>query len=161
MVKSMLFVILFLSKYCLAQDIADKKFEQFYQDDILKANGIQVVNFWASWCKPCIVELPYFEKINSEIGSNNFKVCLVNLDFNSKFRGAATDFIKNKKIKSKVVHINDTDPNEWINKVDSSWSGAIPATLIYVNGQKVFFKEGEMSYEELKAEILKAENKQN
>ena len=142
----MLFVILFLSKYCLAQEIADKKFEQFYQDDILKANGIQVVNFWASWCKPCIVELPYFEKINSEMGSDNFKVCLVNLDFNSKFRSAATDFIKNKKIKSKVVHINDTDPNEWI---------------IYVNGQKVFFKEGEMSYEELKSEILKAENKQN
>ena len=161
MVKPIVIVMLFFSQCCLAQDIADKKFEQFYQDDILKTGGIQVVNFWATWCKPCIVELPYFEKINSEMGSKDLKVCLVNLDFNSKFKSSATDFVRNRNIKSKVIHINDADPNEWINKVDSSWSGAIPATLIYVDGQKVFFKEGEMSYEELKAEILKAENKQN
>ena len=143
----------------MAQEIGDKNFNQFYENDILKSKGILVVNFWATWCKPCVQELPSFERINSETDPEMLNIYLVNLDFNSKFRITATEFVKTRNIKSTVVHIKDTDPNDWINKVDSTWSGAIPATVIYVNGKKCFFKEGEMTYEELSSVISGIENK--
>jgi len=134
----------------LAQNISDKSYSEFEQD-IVTTKGILVVNYWATWCKPCIEELPHFEKLNSEMKSDRFHVYLVNLDFNSKFKESATEFIKRKNIQSTVFHINDTDPNNWIDKADNSWSGAIPATMIYRDGKKVFFKEGEMTYDELKS----------
>lgn len=133
-----------------AQNISDKSYSEFEQD-IVATNGILVVNYWATWCKPCIEELPHFEKLNSEMKSDRFQVYLVNLDFNSKFKESAIEFIKRKNIQSTVFHINDTDPNNWIDKADNSWSGAIPATMIYRDGKKVFFKEGEMTYDELKS----------
>ena len=142
-----------------AQEISDKKFEAFNRENIAGSKGVVVVNFWATWCRPCIEELPFFEKVNSEMNSESFRMYLVNLDFNSKFKTVATDFVKRKQIKSEVIHINDTDPNVWINKVDSSWSGAIPATVIYNDGKKVFFKEGEMTEEQLREAISKIKNK--
>ncbi len=141
-----------------AQEISDKNFALFYKQDIAKSKGILVVNFWATWCKPCVEELPYFERIFQEMKSDSFNVCLANLDFNSKYKSSATDFVNKKSIQSKVVHINDSDPNEWINKVDLTWSGAIPATVIFLNGSKVFFKEGEMTYEEISSVISKIKN---
>lgn len=143
----------------MAQEISDKDFNSFYRDQISKSSGVVVVNFWATWCKPCIEELPTFEKVNAEMKSDTFEMLLVNLDFNSKFKQSATEFILKNKIQSKVIHINDSDPNGWINKVDESWSGAIPATVIYQNGLKVFFKEGEISYDELKSTINNLINK--
>lgn len=74
---------------------------------------------------------------------------LVNLDFNSKVDSLVIPFIRRKKIESEVIHITDTDPNEWINKIDASWSGAIPATVMIRNKNLIFFKEGPVSELEL------------
>src|SRR5690606_6809447 len=46
-----------------------------------KNDSIYVINFWATWCKPCIKELPAFEKIASEYADKKVKVLLVSLDF--------------------------------------------------------------------------------
>jgi hypothetical protein len=54
-----------------------------------------------------------------------------------------------------VIHISDANPNDWINIADSSWSGAIPATLMFKKGSKMFFKEGKMEDEDLKSNIVK------
>lgn len=89
----------------------------------------------------------------------NSKLFLANLDFNSKFKEVVNRFLSEKKIKSTVVHINDQDPNNWINKIDSSWSGAIPATVVYNDGRKVYFKEGEITYEELNTVLINVKNK--
>lgn len=118
-----------------------------------KNDTLYVVNFWATWCKPCIEELPYFEQCNNEFNSRPVKIILANLDFNSRLKTGVEPFIERKDIKSNVVHILDTDPNLWINQVDSTWSGAIPATIMIKNGKKLFFKEGEMNSRELKQTI--------
>ena len=149
--KALLLIALLSFETASAQEMADKDFDSFYREEVLNSKGIVIVNFWATWCKPCVHELPYFERINSEMNYEMFNVLLVNLDFNSKYKISASEFIKNKNIKSKVIHLNDTDPDKWINKVDSSWSGAIPATIIFKDRKKVFFKEGEMTYEEIKS----------
>ena len=114
---------------------------------------VYVVNFWATWCAPCVVELPYFENINQEFGSGKVKVLLVSLDFPNHYDTRLIPFISGKNIQSSVVMLDDPNSNFWINEVDASWSGAIPATLIYKGNNRRFF-EKVMTTEELKSNIL-------
>ena len=96
-----------------------------------------VVNFWATWCAPCIKELPYFEALNK---NQNIDVLLVSLDFPQHKESRLLPFIKKNQLQSKVVHLDDTNENFWINVIDSTWSGAIPATIIYNNQKRGFYE---------------------
>ena len=154
----LIIVLLILTYGVNAKGIDDYNFDQFYSKEIKSSKGLLIVNFWATWCKPCVAELPVFEKTNKELDRLSEKIILVNLDFNSQFKKSVSQFIQKRNIESKVIHINDTNPNSWIDKIDKEWSGAIPATVIYFDSKKVFFKEGEISYEELKKEIIKIRN---
>jgi thiol-disulfide isomerase/thioredoxin len=118
------------------------------------SDTIYVINFWATWCKPCVEELPHFEKLNTTYASRKVKVILVSCDFKKQLETRVKPFIKTKHLKNEVVFMNESDPNSWIERVDSRFSGAIPATLI-INGAKEFrfFKEGEITYEELESII--------
>ncbi len=109
-----------------------------------------IINFWATWCKPCVEEMPYFEQINQAYSNQKVKVILVSCDFKKELNSRVIPFVKNKKLTSEVVLISETDPNNWIERVDSKFTGAIPATLI-INGKKDFrfFKEGEVTFDEL------------
>lgn len=117
---------------------------------------IQVINFWATWCGPCIKELPLFEKLHAERKDVRVRLVSVDLDLDpnpEKVRSFAT----RKKLKAEVLILDERNPNEWIEKVDKTWSGAIPATLIVNNrnGKRKFIEralqEGEL--EKLIAEI--------
>jgi len=124
-------------------------FEKFLnkQDD-----KIYVINFWATWCAPCVKELPYFEKLNESYKSKNVEVILVSLDFPHLYEKKLKPFIKEKQLKSKVIALDDADMNSWIPKVDKSWSGSIPATVIYKNNERKFFEQS-FTYKELETEI--------
>ena len=109
---------------------------------------VYVVNFWATWCKPCLEELPAFERVNLEYGDRAVKVLLVSLDFPSRYEDQLIPFVSTNEIKSKVLHLTDINANAWIDKVDPSWSGAIPATIIYKGTDRSFY-EKKLSYQEL------------
>lgn len=113
-----------------------------------------VVNFWATWCVPCVEELPNFEKLNATYKDKKVKVLLVSIDFPKMAESKLLPFIKNKNLKSDVVLLNDPDANSWINKVDSTWSGAIPATIIYKKNKRNFYEKS-FTYEELETEVKK------
>lgn len=117
-----------------------------------KDDKTYVINFWATWCKPCIKELPYFEKINSEYGSKNVEVILVSLDMPKMWKTHLIPFIKKHDLESRVVILNDPKMNDWIPKVNEDWSGGIPATLIY-NSDKRTFYERPFTHEELTKEL--------
>jgi thiol-disulfide isomerase/thioredoxin len=117
-----------------------------------KNDTTYVVNFWATWCVPCVEELPNFEKINANYKENKVKVVLVSLDMVKMIEGKLLPFIKNKQIKSEVLLLRDPDADSWIPKVDSTWSGAIPATVIY-NADNRKFYEKSFTYDELEKEI--------
>ncbi len=125
-------------------------FDQLQKRLFETKDSVIVLNFWATWCKPCIEELPGFEQLREKYVSRKLKIILVNLDFNSKIKSSVEPFIKRKNLKSEIWHITDSDPNVWINKIDSTWSGAIPATVIYDSSHnKLKFIEGQVTFEEL------------
>ncbi|MDO6597909.1 redoxin domain-containing protein [Oceanihabitans sp. 2_MG-2023] len=115
---------------------------------------VYVINFWATWCAPCIKELPHFEEINKTYKDKNVEVLLVSLDFPKQYEKKLIPFIEKHQLQSKVVALNDPDSNTWIPKVSEAWSGALPATIIY-NKDKREFYEKSFSYEELKMEVNK------
>ncbi len=118
---------------------------------------IYVVNFWATWCKPCIEELPFFERVNAEQKENNVEVILVSLDMPSMWKSRLEPFVEKKALKSKVVILDDPKQNEWIPKVAEEWGGGIPATLIYNKNDRSFYERG-FTYEELNKELDKFKN---
>lgn len=117
-----------------------------------------IVNFWATWCKPCIKELPAFEKINKLYASQKVKVLLVSLDFPKHLESQLIPFVEKRKIKSNVILLDDPDANGWIPKVNKEWSGAIPATLLYNNTERKFH-ERSFTYEEIETELISILNK--
>jgi len=117
-----------------------------------KDENTYVINFWATWCGPCIAELPYFEKINETYKKDNVEVVLVSLDMPKMWESHLIPFIKKKDLKSKVVILDDPKQNVWISKIDSDWSGAIPATLIYNKDKRTFY-ERSFTYDELVEQI--------
>jgi thiol-disulfide isomerase/thioredoxin len=100
-----------------------------------------VVNFWATWCKPCVKELPNFEQLNENYKDKKVKVILVSLDFYKNYQTSLIPFIKNRGIKSEVILLHDPDSNAWIDKVYKNWSGAIPATLVYNRSSRSFYEQ--------------------
>lgn len=100
-----------------------------------------IVNFWATWCKPCVEELPYFENIHTKYEGKNIEVLLVSLDFPQQINEQLIPFIETNKLKSEVVVLDDPDQNKWINAIDPSWSGSIPATIIYNKENRAFYEQ--------------------
>ena len=122
------------------------KFDKLEQHIAQEKGKQQIINFWATWCAPCVKEIPYFEKINNE--RPEVEVLLVSLNFSDEI-DKVHKFIETKSIKSKVVLLDEVDYNLWIDKIDKSWSGAIPATLFVDKQNKRYLKEGELTFKEI------------
>jgi thiol-disulfide isomerase/thioredoxin len=127
-------------------------FEEFESLMHKESEKIMVFNFWATWCAPCIKEMPYFQRVQEE--DSEIELFFISMDDGRKPE-RVTDFMKKRNVSSPVYLLNDVDYNKWIDKVSPEWSGAIPATLfIKPNGEKSFH-EGEVDYDALKSIIDK------
>ncbi|MFN3801314.1 TlpA family protein disulfide reductase [Belliella pelovolcani] len=125
-------------------------FEEFEQMMNQKSDKLRVFNFWATWCAPCVKEMPYFEKVAAD--DAEIELIFISMDDGRKPE-RVTNFIEKRNVKAPVYLLNDVDYNKWIDKISEDWSGAIPATLfIKSDGSKVFH-EGEVNESELKALI--------
>jgi thiol-disulfide isomerase/thioredoxin len=131
---------LFIAAVAKAQTPATIKLTDLQNIIHKKSDNIQVINFWATWCGPCIKELPYFEKLTSQ-NTPNIKVTLVSMDLDLDPNPEKVyKFVTRKNLKSEVLLLDEKDPNEWINKIEKDWNGALPATLIInqKTGQRKF-----------------------
>jgi thiol-disulfide isomerase/thioredoxin len=110
-----------------------------------------VVNFWATWCGPCVEELPSFEKLQNDNLNNPLKVILLSLDLKSKLSTAVIPFVEKNQLKTEVYVINEKDQQKFIERVDRKWEGAIPATLFYNKEKKIrhFYEKPFETYEDL------------
>ena len=103
---------------------------------------IRVINFWATWCGPCIKEMPLFEKLNAE--RKDVKVTLVSMDMDLDPKPEQVNrFVAKKKLMSSVLILDESNPNEWIEKIDKDWNGAIPATIVVNSktGKRIFVEK--------------------
>jgi len=107
-----------------------------------------VVNFWATWCSPCVKEISYFEELYRKYNSSTVSVILVSLDFPNQVEKRLLPFIQEKEISAPVLLMTDLNYNGWIDRVDPTWSGALPATLIY-NRESRIFLEKELTRDDL------------
>jgi thiol-disulfide isomerase/thioredoxin len=114
-----------------------------------KSDQIQVINFWATWCGPCVKELPLIEKLGQE--REDVRVTLVSLDLDLDANPEKVyKFVERKGLQSEVLILDEPDPNSWIDKIDKNWSGSIPATIVINTntGKRKFvgqeLKEGEL-----------------
>lgn len=97
-----------------------------------------IINFWATWCKPCIKELPYFEQVQEKYESSKVQVILISIDSENQLKSKLIPFLATHSLRSKVVIMTDNDYNNWTGNVDEKWNGAIPVTYFYNNKQKIF-----------------------
>tara|TARA_R110001632_G_scaffold61752_7_gene148825 strand:+ start:1003 stop:1527 length:525 start_codon:yes stop_codon:yes gene_type:complete len=164
-------LISFLTVSC-KQEASEKAVAQVTKEsqsvsdiEVVDYNGLQdylnrndgktyVINFWATWCKPCIKELPYFEQLGAKYKQEEVEVILVSLDFPEQLETGLSRFVNKKGLQSRIILLDDPAANDWIPKVDQSWSGAIPATIIYKNNERSFY-EGSYTYQELEEALKK------
>lgn len=114
---------------------------------------VYVINFWATWCKPCVEELPVFVSLHEKYQNKKVKVLLVSLDFPTKIKEQLIPFINIKKLTPEVILLDDPDQNTWIPQVSEKWSGAIPATLIYYKDKRSFYEQS-FTFESLEKAVL-------
>jgi thiol-disulfide isomerase/thioredoxin len=111
-----------------------------------------VVNFWATWCKPCVQELPAFDSLYNKAGNRMLQIILVSLDFKEDLREKVNPFLKNNQVKSACVLLDEVNGNEFINKISAQWSGAIPATL-FKHGAKMVLLEQKVNLKVLESQV--------
>lgn len=113
---------------------------------------LTVVNFWATWCKPCVAELPHFEAYLAAHPAS-IRMVLLSADDPDALESVQA-FADRKGLKSEVVLINTRDANAWIPRANAQWQGDLPATLLIgPSGQKIAFHNGAFTAEELNAYI--------
>ena len=159
-----LFVIAFIS----CNDSINEKgkevilYQQFSDfEKVINENKdkILVINFWATTCPPCIKEMPHFNKLRTEFKNDEVEIFLLSLDNIKDLDKRVHPFVQKHNLKTNVGLLQDQNYSKWTEKIDSSWMGALPATLI-LNGNQRNFKFGMYeSYEEILTDIEKVKNK--
>ncbi len=137
-----LFALILLSSPALAQEKSIVKLDQLQKLVQKEQDHIQVINFWATWCAPCVKELPLLEKLNSS--RKDVVVRLVSMDMDlDPDPEKVWKFVSRKKIQSQVIILDEKNPNSWIDKLEKEWSGALPATLVVNNktGKRKFVEK--------------------
>ncbi len=113
-----------------------------------------MVNFWATWCMPCIEEIPYFQTTIEKYKKDSVQLLLVSLDMKEDYEKLRS-FATKRKFTAPIVWLNESNADYFCPKVDGKWSGAIPATLFINNktGYRKFFEE-QIKEETLEKEIM-------
>ena len=147
--KLLLLVVLFGSFIASGQEVEKVKFADL-QKKILTADApLTIFNFWATWCGPCIREMPHFEAYET---NDDVKVYFVSLDFPNQF-DKVVQFLEKKGFKTEALWLDETDAEAYKPKVSKDWSGAIPATLFVAESGKTYFQENEFSKDKLDNQI--------
>ena len=149
----LLFFIFFLGVInAYNQDIKVYDFNKFEELLHKNDNKVYVINFWATWCKPCVEEIPAFNQLFDKYQNKDVEIIMVSLDFGGSVQQQVKLFKERHQMEANIIILDDPDSNSWINKVNPDWSGAIPATLIYNKLQRKFYEQS-FSFIELEKEL--------
>ncbi len=136
MVKNWFFLLVLIAvinKNIYSQKIQVLKFDALKQCIYNNSDTVYVVNFFASWCKPCLLEIPEFVNFDKGIKNSKIKLVFVSLDLKND-QEKLLKIVQQYSLQN-VYLLDESNANNWINKIDKHWSGAIPATLIIKKGK--------------------------
>jgi len=133
----MLLFLLFICSESIAQKSKRIKWEEMEEMMGDSTDSLTVINFWATWCKPCLEELPFFERIRLKTKDKPVRFWYISLDFAEQQKTKLDPFIKARMPGAKVFLLDETNYDKWITKIDSSWQGSIPVTLVVNNSKKI------------------------
>lgn len=151
---TMVVIALFAMQCLAAQEIKSIKITDL-EKTIVESKTPMVINFWATYCKPCVAEIPYFQEEVRKQKASGVQLVLVSLDLKSYYPKKIRSFAASRKFTAPILWLNETDADYFCPKVDPKWSGVIPATLFINNktGYRKFY-EDTLSREALKKEIM-------
>jgi thiol-disulfide isomerase/thioredoxin len=152
--KKVLFILLiFVTTDSFSQEIKRIKITDL-EKTIKESNGPLIVNFWATYCVPCLAEIPYFQETAKQYKDKGVKLLLVSLDMKDAYPKKINTIAKKLKLNLPIYWLDESNADYFCPKVDSAWSGALPSSLFINNhtGYRKFF-EDELSKEKLDKEI--------
>ena len=150
--KNLIFVLIIsISLSAHSQEVQVINVEDLQRKMLYTDSNLTVFNFWATWCRPCIKELPYFDEVGEK---ENVKVYLVSLDTRDRLEKVNSLIIK-KSLESEVLFLDEKDPEVYIEKVSKKWTGAIPATLFITRLGEAYFHERAFTREDLEKTVNK------
>jgi thiol-disulfide isomerase/thioredoxin len=128
-----------------AQNIKSLKINQLLKEISQQDDTLRVVNLWATWCAPCVKELPHFEKARIDFSGKKIKIILVAVEDNLDKVKA---FAQKKNLQNTLWFLDEDHANEWIPLIEKDWQGEIPVTL-FLQGGKRDFHSGDFTADEL------------
>jgi thiol-disulfide isomerase/thioredoxin len=145
-------VSLLLPVSCMSQNISGVYKIGQMLNRLNQSDTVYVVNFWATWCKPCVAELPSLDSLDKECRGTNVKVLLVSLDFKDELDSKVNPFLRSHKISASCVLLDEANGNDFIDRISEKWSGGIPATFYKKNSSSLMV-ENKMNLRQLKKHL--------
>ena len=151
----LLIVVFFINFTAKSQNIKSVKINDVVSI-IDTSSAPTVINFWATWCGPCVAEIPWFEKLIDEMKDKNIQLIFVSLDFKTAYPKDVTNFVIKKKYKSTIFWLNESNASFYCPLIDKDWNGNIPVTIM-VNNKKNYkqFYDSQLPEARLKLELQK------
>jgi thiol-disulfide isomerase/thioredoxin len=139
--------------FCFSQEVKKVKVTELAKT-IKESRRPLIISFWATYCAPCVEEIPWFQKLVKQHSKDSIQLLLVSLDLKDDFIKIKPFAIK-REFTAPIVWLDETNADYFCPKIDSSWSGGIPATLM-INNKKGYrkFYEQQLTEERLEKEIM-------
>ncbi len=130
--------------------------EKTYSKLLAQTKGkVKLVNFWATWCQPCVTEFPGILKLREKYQARGLEVIFVSADLVDDKNGPVTEFLRKHNVDFITYILDAKDTDGFINAVSDKWSGALPATFIYdQKGHLVSSLFGKKDFQEFEKMIL-------
>ncbi|MEO7482455.1 MAG: TlpA disulfide reductase family protein [Ferruginibacter sp.] len=153
--KKMISLVIFSAfiQFAIGQTISKWKITDV-EKYMAQKDAVLVINFWATFCKPCVAEIPSFIRITNSYKKDNVKLLLVSLDLPSYYPSKISAFVKKQHFNTRIVWLDETNADYFCPRIDKSWSGSIPSSMIVntMTGYRKFIEE-EMTAEEFEKEL--------
>ena len=124
--------------------------------DLIKNNSdkVRLINVWATWCGPCVNELPDFITMNRMYRNREFELITISADLPER-RAKGLTLLKKMQASNTNYLFNSTDKYKLIELIDAEWQGALPYTLLIAPGGKILYrKQGAINVAEMKKRIV-------
>ena len=124
-----------------AQNYRSVSWQDIQQLAESEPDTLTIINFWATWCKPCIAEMPYLDALADCINGIPVRVVFVSVDDEQRRATALEPFLERRTLQGEVWSLENGYPYDWIDRIEPEWSGAIPASIFIVGSKKRFFEQ--------------------